>query len=130
MNGELIKIIIPKQPITKKRHQQIAQNNATGRRIVIPLFQYLQFKKQCLKYLNSQYRGEVIDYPINIKCLYYMGTRRKIDLTNLMEATHDILVNGQIIKDDNSKIIDSVDGSRVLYDKANPRTEIYIEKLN
>jgi hypothetical protein len=34
-----------------------------------------------------------------------------------------------ILKDDNYKIIHSVDGSRVLYDKNNPRTEILIEKI-
>ncbi len=34
-----------------------------------------------------------------------------------------------VIKDDNHKIVASVDGSRVLYDKKNPRTEIYIEEI-
>lgn len=48
---------------------------------------------------------------------------------NLIEAAHDVLVAGKIIADDNYTIIASVDGSRVLYDKSNPRTEIFIEEM-
>jgi len=58
-----------------------------------------------------------------------MPTRGKVDLTNLMESTHDILVKAKILKDDDSKIIVSVDGSRVLYDKKNPRVEIEISEV-
>ena len=46
-----------------------------------------------------------------------------------MEAAHDTLVAAKILADDNNTIIASVDGSRVLYDKENPRTEIFIEEL-
>jgi Holliday junction resolvase RusA-like endonuclease len=55
-----------------------------------------------------------------------MPTRRKVDLVNLLEATHDILVKYEVLADDNSGIIYSVDGSRVMYDKENPRTEVEI----
>jgi Holliday junction resolvase RusA-like endonuclease len=58
-----------------------------------------------------------------------MDMRRKCDLTNLNEALHDILVKCGVLKDDNSKIVAATDGSRVLYDKQNPRTEVYIEPL-
>ena len=64
-----------------------------------------------------------------MKCTYYMPTRRLVDLTNLLEATHDLLVRFRILKDDNSRIVCSVDGSRVYTDKENPRTEITIEEL-
>lgn len=60
---------------------------------------------------------------------FYMPTRRKVDLTNLMEAAHDTLVAAKILADDNNTIIASVDGSRVMYDKSNPRTEIFIEEM-
>ena len=58
-----------------------------------------------------------------------MPTRRRVDLTNLMEAAHDVLVAAGILADDNNTIIVSVDGSRVLYDKEYPRTEIIIQEL-
>lgn len=35
----------------------------------------------------------------------------------------------KILADDNNTIIARVDGSRVLYDKENPRTEIIIQEL-
>lgn len=58
-----------------------------------------------------------------------MPTRRRCDLANHIEAIHDILVEAKILADDDYTIIASVDGSRVLYDKSNPRTEIFIEEL-
>ena len=58
-----------------------------------------------------------------------MQTRRRVDLLNLLEATLDILVDARILEDDNSNIVGGHDGSRVLYDKENPRTEIFIYPL-
>ena len=55
-----------------------------------------------------------------------MPTRRKCDLTNLLQAIDDIMVKAGLIEDDNYKVIQSHDGSRVYYDKNAPRTEIYI----
>ncbi|MBR4591005.1 MAG: RusA family crossover junction endodeoxyribonuclease [Bacteroidaceae bacterium] len=94
--------------------------------MVIPSRQYRQYEKECGWFVQG--KGLKIKDPVNVKCVYYMPTRRRVDLTNLMEATHDILVKYEVLEDDNSKIIRSVDGSRVLYDKENPRTEITIDK--
>jgi len=58
-----------------------------------------------------------------------MPTRRRVDLTNLLEAIDDVLVHYGVLSDDNSSIIVSHDGSRVLYDKARPRTEVTITCL-
>ena len=70
-----------------------------------------------------------IKEPICIQALYYMPDRRKVDITNLMNATHDLLTEAGIIADDSSKIVKSVDGTRVLVDKDNPRVEITITKF-
>lgn len=56
----------------------------------------------------------------------YTQTRRRVDDLNLYEALDDILVNERILSDDNRNVIRCRDGSRVLYDKENPRAEIYI----
>ena len=58
-----------------------------------------------------------------------MPTRRKVDLNNLLEASTDMLVFYNVLEDDNSKIVVSHDGSRVFYDKDNPRAEIYIKRV-
>lgn len=118
-----MEIVIPVAPITKKNHQQIVK--AGNRRMVIPSKQYRQYEEDCLPFLKAMH----IDYPVNIKALYYMPTRRRVDLVNLHEALCDVLVKYGVLEDDNSKIIVSMDGSRVLYDKQYPRTEVYIEEV-
>ena len=55
-----------------------------------------------------------------------MKTRRKVDKLNLCAAADDLWVEAGILKDDNSSIVNNHDGTRVRYDKENPRTEIYI----
>ncbi|MBO5282072.1 MAG: RusA family crossover junction endodeoxyribonuclease [Lachnospiraceae bacterium] len=118
-----MKIVIPIAPITKKNHQQIVK--AGNRRMVIPSKQYRQYEADCLPFLKAMH----IDYPVNVRALYYMPTRRRVDLVNLHEALCDVLVKYGVLEDDNSKIIVSMDGSRVLYDKQYPRTEVYIEEV-
>lgn len=123
----MINFTIPLAPISKKNHQQILTNPKTHRPFVMPSKQYKEYEKNALRYLP---KAETIAEPCNIKCLFYMPTRRKCDLTNLLEAVDDVLVKGGVLEDDNFSIIAGHDGSRVLYDKENPRTEIYIEELN
>lgn len=116
---------IPITPRTKKNHSQVITVN--GRTMVLPSKQYAQFEKDCGAYIHCKNRN--IDSPVNIKCVYYMDTRRKVDLINLLGATMDILVHYGVIADDNSKIVVSHDGSFVSYDKENPRTEIEIKSI-
>ena len=58
-----------------------------------------------------------------------MGSKRKVDLTNLLSATMDVLVKYKVLTDDNRDIAATNNGSVVLYDKENPRTEIEIARL-
>lgn len=116
-----MKFTIYLPPITKKNSQQIIYAN--GRPMIIQSKQYRQYEKDCKIFIP---RCEPIVYPVNVKAIYYMPTRRKVDLCNLHNALHDILVRYGVLKDDNCKILASTDGSRVLYDKDNPRTEIHI----
>lgn len=114
---------IPLAPISKKNHQRILINRKTGKRFIAQSEQYIQYEQDALWFIPSR---KMIDYPVNIKCLFYMPTRRRCDLTNLLEAVDDVMVNAHLLKDDNYNIIAAHDGSRVLYDKDNPRTEVYI----
>ena len=117
----ILTFTIPITPVTKKNHQQIVK--VKGRYIVIPSKQYKEYEKTTKKFIPDAEISE----RINVKALYYMPTRRRVDLTNLNEALHDCLVKHKCITDDNSNIIFGTDGSRVLYDKDFPRTEVYIE---
>lgn len=119
---------IPLPPITKKNSQRILTNRRTGRPFIKPSAAYEKYETAAIWYLNPKPRTP-IDAPCCVVTLFYMPTRHRVDLTNLMEAAHDVLVEAGILADDNNTIIASVDGSRVLYDKENPRTEIIIQEL-
>ena len=123
----MIRFTIPIDPVTKKNSQQIMINNKTGKRYVAPSKQYKLYESQSGWFVPRP--AKPIDIPVNIECKFYLGTRRRADLTNLLEAIDDILVKYGVIADDNYLIAAAHDGSRAYYDKANPRTEIHITRL-
>lgn len=120
----MIKFTIPLPPISKKNSQQILVNKATGRPFIMPSAKYKEYEQAALWYIP---KNIFINCPVNVKCLFYMPTKRKCDLTNLLEAVDDVLVKAGLLADDNYTIVESHDGSRVLYDKEKPRTEVVIE---
>src|SRR5574344_1359995 len=122
-----IRIMIKMPPRTKKNHSQIIFNKKTGKRMVIPSKQYKEYEQACLWQIRKP--AKPVDVPVNVKCVYYMPTHRRVDLCNLIGATMDILVLAGVLADDNSYIAAAHDGSRVLYDKDEPRTEITITEL-
>lgn len=122
-----MKITINLPPVSKKNSQRIFRNPKTKTHFIMPSEKYINYEKSAFHFLPAVEKP--IDYPVNVKCLFYMETKRKCDLVNLQEAILDVLVKGGIIEDDNFTIVQSMDGSKVLYDKEDPRTEIYITTL-
>lgn len=119
--------VIPLAPVTKKNSQTIAINRKTGKPFVLPSKKYQEYEYAAGHFLKAG--TDARQYPVNVKCLFYMPTRRRVDLTNLLEAIDDILTRYGVVPDDNSNFIAGHDGSRVLYDHDNPRTEITITEL-
>ena len=124
--------VIPLDPRTKKNHQTIA---GTGPACYVCGKRAKQFIRQ--GHANTKYSADAAKYlhpkpkqPISgtVQLVYklYMQTRRRVDDLNLFGALDDILVKEKILSDDNISVIRSRDGSRVFYDKENPRAEIYI----
>lgn len=113
-------------PVSKKNSQQIVMNAKTGRPYIIQSKAYRNYEKQAGWFINGGLRNLRISAPINVQCLFYMPTKRRCDLTNMLESIDDVLVKYGVLEDDNCNIIVSHDGSRVLYDKVNPRTEVVI----
>ena len=115
--------VIKLPPVTKKNSQRMAKR---GTQIIpLPSKAYTEYQECAGAFLKPL----GIDYPVEITCLFYMKTRRRVDLVNLLEAADDVLAHYGVIADDNSRIVVSHDGSRVFYDKENPRTEISIRKV-
>ena len=127
-NGEGMRFIIDLVPVTKKNHQQILINRKTGRPFIMPSSQYKQYERNALQYIHPLPKAP-IRRPCNVRGWFFMPTRRRVDLVNLQEALLDILVLAGVLGDDNASIVAAMDGSRVLYDKQRPRTEVLIRML-
>lgn len=113
-------------PATKKNSSNIFRNR-NGKPFVSTSSSYKKYFKTFQTQIEEMdLMNKNISQPCNIKCLFFMQTRRKVDLTNLLSAAMDCLVSCGIIEDDNCVIAVSNDGSRVYYDKENPRVEISI----
>lgn len=134
--SRIYKYTVPLPPVTKKNSPQIFYIGAKcpvchrGKIArVMPSAAYLKYERSAMWYLTPK-PPKPIDVRCRVVALFYMPTHRRCDLTNLLEAAHDMMVAAKILEDDNFTIIASVDGSRVLYDKENPRTEIIIDVLD
>lgn len=121
-----MKIILYGDPRTKKNSARILKSRLGGR-FVAPSAAFEEYQTSCLWQIRAP--PEPISARVNVRCVYYMATRRKVDLANLIEATCDILVKARVLEDDNSKIVAAHDGSRVELDRKNPRVEIEIEEM-
>lgn len=122
LNEEIYMVFIPVIPRTKKNNSRIIYSK--GHPIILPSEKYIQFEKECEPYLQPLN----IDYPVNVKAIYYRPDRRRVDLCNLHEAICDVLVKYNVVKDDNCTIIASMDGSKVVYCKEKPGIELTITK--
>lgn len=118
---------IPIPPVTKKNHGRIVMCGRYPK--LLPSEAYERYAKAAMPLLQTVRRTTgAIDYPVNLKCVFYLDKRRKGDLVGYLQAVQDVLVEAGILADDNRNIVASVDGSTVMYDKANPRTEIMITR--
>lgn len=127
-----LRYTIPLDPRTKKNSQMIAGAGSKcpycgkfQRQFIRQGSANTQYTVKAYAYLNPKPK-EPIGTPVQVRYLFYMATHRKVDALNLQAAADDLLVEAGILADDNSGIVKSHDGTRVLYDKQNPRTEITI----
>lgn len=125
MGNVILTFTIPLTPVTKKNSQRIVMRG--GRPIILPSEKYKEYEESAL-YLIPK-RQTPIDFPVNVKCIFYMPTNRVCDLTNHLEAIDDVMMKAGILKDDNYKIVASHDGSRVMVDRDRPRTEVEISEI-
>lgn len=114
------------EPRTKKNSARILRSGA-GRPFVAPSKAFEEYQESCLWQIRTPHSP--ISARVNVRCVYYMKTARRVDLANLIEATTDILVKARVLADDNSRIVAAHDGSRVEIDRKNPRAEIEIEEM-
>lgn len=134
----ILKFVIALAPVTKKNHQEIhykGKRCPVCRKGGIPFVAqgkaYQDYERACLAAFPQDIRLH-IKQPVNIKALYYMPSARRVDISNLHSALHDVLVKAGVLADDSSlspKIVAGTDGSRVYIDRKNPRTEVEITEV-
>nr|DAU59845.1 MAG TPA: Endodeoxyribonuclease RusA [Caudoviricetes sp.] len=125
-----MKLTLYGNPVTKKNSQRILYKfTKFGRKtpFIAPSKAYVDYETDCLRQIKKP--RSPISARVNVRCVYYMKTARRVDLANLIEATTDILVKARVLEDDNSKIVAAHDGSRVELDRKQPRVEIEIEEM-
>lgn len=126
----MIKFTIPVRPRTKKNHSSIVTLK-NGRTLLLPSKQYKEFEKQVCTFIHeAKPTSKPIDMPCNLRCIFYKEKNFRSDLMGYMQAIADALVKANVFVDDNSNIIVSTDGSKVLLDRDNPRIEVEISFLN
>lgn len=134
-NSVVMAFTIPIPPVTKKNHSQIIHKGERCRccgkgkfPMLIPSKQYKQYEADLALFLMAKRPRSPIDFPVNLKCLFYQKTKAKSDLVGFLQAVQDIFVTYGLLLDDNHCIVATTDGSGVFYDKDNPRTEIFITR--
>lgn len=115
-----IKITLPVIPRTKKNNMV---RTKTG---IIQSAVYRQYEKDCLMLIPCEYRHLKLDKPCRITTVFFMPDNRRVDLSNLISACHDVLVKGGVIADDSRSIVQYCEAWAIT-DKKYPRTEISIE---
>jgi Holliday junction resolvase RusA-like endonuclease len=126
----MIRLTITGNPTTKKNHRPIFISKKTGKRFIAKSETLRQYEQATIWQLKSAKRKiKNVNLPIstevNITYAFYLPTKRKVDLSNLIEAPQDCLQEAGIIKDD-SLIVDLKATKH--YSKEDPRTEITIEE--
>jgi len=119
----MLKFTIPIEPKTKKNSMQIIM--VKGHPRLIQSKAYRDYEKEAIKHCPRA----GITYAVNVKAYYFRRKHHRVDLTNLESALMDVLVKAGTLKDDSCSIVVSTDGSRVFYDKDNPRTEVVITAI-
>lgn len=120
------------KPITKKNHPMVIHNS--NRVYVISSNAFKKYQKECRKQID-EIKGQVITSNVKLTARYYLPTKRRPDLINLLQATCDIISSqkkkGVIIWEgilaDDKQIVGFGDSKIVGVDREEPRVEVKIE---
>ena len=85
-----ISFVIDVIPRTKKNSSRIVKMGS--RLALLPSKQYKEFEEECIYKIDNRIKQLWIDEPINIKAVFYMPTKRKVDITNLLSALDDLAI--------------------------------------
>lgn len=117
----LFECVIMSRPPVKKNTQRIF---GTGRRKrAVYSIQYITWKNEAICHLRAARLRDPIEVPV-ILCLkfFFQNRASEADVSNLVEAPQDVLVEAGILKDD--RLVRQLIAEKVFNEE--PRTEITI----
>lgn len=109
-------------PRTKKNSSRIVKRGK--RKYIIPSPAFEKYQRTA-KLIGDKPKNP-IDYPVNLKAIYYRE-RNIGDLVNFIQGTCDLLELWDVVKND--KWIMGLDGCRLSKDAKDPRVEIILTQL-
>jgi Holliday junction resolvase RusA-like endonuclease len=126
--SDLFKITIPGRPRILKNSKKIGRNRFSGKIYVGKSDRYERWAFHMKTFFYRSYKGEAIDFPINIAFKFYFKDHaHEPDLSNAYQGLEDLLQLSGVIKND--KLIYSHDGSRKIFGDKNERIEITITRF-
>lgn len=121
----MLKIVIPVAPLTKKDSPKMVYNRDDDK---MEIYKSKKYKDYCR--IAGMYMDPLnIDFPVNVKMTFFLPNRYPSSLLGLQEAVEEVLVDCNMLSTNDSRVLASTDGSRILFDKTFPRTEIEISRI-
>jgi hypothetical protein len=112
-------------PVTKKNSGVIARVKRTGRPFLLPS---AQWRRWCVTARIERGAGwqteQALTADVNLRAVFYRE-RRVGDLLGYLDGLADLLEQRRIVVNDRQFV--GFDGSRLDYDKGNPRVELVME---
>ena len=72
---------IPLPPVTKKNSQRIMHSSKAGKSFIMPSQKYIDYEEKAVWYCKKAGVHEPIDYPVEVKCLFYTTKLHRSYLT-------------------------------------------------
>ncbi len=120
-----MKIVIPVNPISKGDLPRSVIDEKTEER---EMYESKKYKEYCI--VAGRYMEPLnINFPVNVKMVFYLPYRRKVSLIGLQRTLEEVMVDCNLLKTNDCNVIASTDGSRVRFDRKYPRTEIEITRI-
>jgi len=124
-----VKITIPGDTIAKKNSQRIVRLGKFPS--IRPSAAYDKWDKAARQHLQTLRVLPVTKYPVRLHLFFFRSTRRKFDLSNMIEGVQDVLQKMEILEDDSMAHVVPViekreEGYGWALDRENPRVEIEI----
>ena len=145
MKQEGITLTVLGAPSVKKNNQRVTMRGKFATKYNTESYKTWEksaFEQLAIQKLKHRITEPIVG-PVNLRCIFYMPTARRVDLSALYEGIQDVLASKDkydkrnrltraglyILEDDNYKVVAGHDGSRVFIDRVRPRMEITITPM-